>query len=101
MATNTNNLDYVGEMISRNTNMESHGKIYNTLLKHPTPTHIDYINTRDENGHLPDGNPLMLLKNTMRNMGIGITTTDELEDDEDKEIMMRIVENEYLEADYV
>jgi hypothetical protein len=43
----------------------------------------------------------MLLKNTMRNMGIGITTTDELEDDEDKEIMMRIVENEYLEADYV
>lgn len=73
-------------MISRNTNMESHGKIYNTLLKHPiTSTHIDYINTRDENGHLPDGNPLMLLKNTMRNMGIGITTTDELEDDEDKE----------------
>jgi hypothetical protein len=34
-------------------------------------------------------------------MCIGITTTDELEDDEDKEIMMRIVENEYLEADYV
>ena len=32
---------------------------------------------------------------------IGETTTDELEDDEDKEIMMRIVENEYLEADYV
>lgn len=37
-----------GEMFSRNTDMESHIKIYNSLLKHPTPTHTGHIKTNDD-----------------------------------------------------
>ena len=93
MATNTCNPNYVTEFISRNSNMESHLKVYYTLLTHKTPTYIEYINTRNEDGTLPDGNPLRILKNILKNIGFKMVTTTELPDDEDLEI-----ENDYVES---
>ena len=37
-----------GEMFSRNTDMESHIKTYNSLLNHPTSTHTGHIKTNVE-----------------------------------------------------
>lgn len=75
--TNTNNPEYARTLLSRNTNIESHKKIYKTFLTHPTPSNIDFIETRDENGKLPDGGPLAITKSVLRTMGIGTTTVIE------------------------
>lgn len=95
MTTNTNNPKYVAEFISRNSNMESHMKICYTLLSHKTPTNIEYIDTKNPDGTIPDGNPLIIGKNIMKNIGIKFVTTNELEDDEDKKILENYVEGQH------
>ena len=70
-------------------------KICYTLLSHKTPTNIEYIDTKNPDGTIPDGNPLIIGKNIMKNIGIKFVTTNELEDDEDKKILENYVEGQH------